>query len=93
MSTQRVDGNYRQNRYQDAGKDRIRSRLDHVILGRSLGDNNPGKRIWRRSTDIATAAGLVLSLLGLGAILLLDCSIRSGRGEIEYPYGGADDAS
>jgi hypothetical protein len=37
MSTQRVDGNYRQNRSRSAGKYRIRSRLDHAILGHCLG--------------------------------------------------------
>ena len=42
-----------------------------------------------RTRDIA--AGMVLAA-GLTVLaLLLDCAIRSWRGEVEYPYGGADD--
>ena len=41
--------------------------------------------------DSAAAVGLMLCLLGFGAILLIDCAVRSWRGEVEYPYGGADE--
>ena len=84
------------------GKEVVKLSYDTSILQQGAGENasltpkggfepSPHLSLRRRAKDIGDGLVLAAGLVILCGALLLDCAVRSWRGEVAYPYGDADD--